>query len=234
MRLIGMEKGGGDASIDFYDCPLNCEYCAHARQDGRDYDLMEVLEFLADPNVNNVYIGGAEPALQGRDLLELLQRLRRMKKRTILKTSGFYPDLIEDTIGLVHQYVLGVKCPLDDPEYNQILTGLNQERAGEYVENLERTMEILKGQNLKVWIRVIPGFLDEGKMERIGQQIKGVATEAWLFQFLSRPENEVSFRGIDRPGPDESEMVNLGRCLVKYVPYVYIMGEGFASEFKST
>ncbi len=233
MKLIGMEKGGGTARIDFYGCPLKCEYCSHANQENRDYELMEILEFIADPEVDQVYIGGAEPCIQKKDLLELLQRLKRMKKKVILKTSGFYPELIEDTLELVHKYVLEIKCPLDDLECNQILSGLDPRKAEMYVRNLSRTMEILRDQRVRVWIRVIPGFLDEEKMNRIGQKVKGIAEEAWLLQFLSMPENEIPFRDIVTPGPDEAEMVDLARELVKYVPNVLIRGNGFSSEFKS-
>jgi len=234
MKLISMEKGGGSAHIDFYGCPLKCEYCSHAGKDNRDYELMEVLEFLADPEVDQVHIGGAEPAVQKKDLLELLQRLKRMKKKVILKTSGFYPDLIEDTLELVHKYVVEIKCPLDDLKCNQTLSGLDAERTEMYVRNLSRTLDIIRGQRLRVWIRVIPGFLDEEKMDRIGQKVDGIAEEALLLQFLSMPENEIPFRGIEEPGPNEAEMVDLARQLVKYVPYVRISGNGFSSEFKSS
>lgn len=234
MKLIGMEKGGGQARIEFFGCPLRCEYCTHNRHEKKDYEIMEVLEFLADTDVKLVYLGGGEPALQKTVLLELLQRIQKMKKRVILKTSGFYPDLIEDTIGYVHQYVVEIKCPLDDLNCNAELTGLKPEGTKKYLQNLERTLEILKGQNVRIWVRVIPGFFDEDKMDRIGQQVHGVATEAWLLQFLSNPENEAPFRGIEEPGPPESEMVDLGRQLIKYVPHVIIKGEGFASEFKAT
>jgi pyruvate formate lyase activating enzyme len=232
MKLIGMEKGGGAARIDFYGCPLKCEYCTHEDQEKTDHDIMEVLEFLADPEVEQVYIGGAEPTLQGKEVIELLERLKRMKKRAILKINGYYPDVIERTIGLVHQYMLEIKCPLDDRECNQALSGLDQERAGRYTENLSKTLDILKDQRVRVWIRVIPGFLDEERMESIGKDIEGVAEEAWLLQFLSNTENDAPFRDIDEPGPSEAEIVSMGRRLVKYVPNVTIMGEGFSSEFK--
>lgn len=229
-----MEKGGGQARIDFYGCPLRCEYCTHNQQEKKNYDTMEVLEFLADPEVRTVYLGGAEPALQKDVLLELLERIQKMKKKVILKTSGFYPDLIEDTIGYVHQYVVEIKCPLDDLKCNTELTGLKPEVTRKYLQNLGRTLKTLEGQNVRIWIRVIPGFLDEDKMDRIGQQVHGVATEAWLLQFLSNPENEAPFMGINEPGPPESEMVDLGRQLIKYVPHVIIKGDGFVSEFKAT
>lgn len=234
MRLIGMEKGGSQARIDFFGCPLRCEYCTHIRQEKREYELMEVLEFLADPEIGMVYLGGAEPALQKEELIELLQRIKKMKKKTILKTTGFYPDVIEEAVDLVYQFVVEVKCPLDDLECNSEMTGLSPDKSKRYVENLARTFDILRGRNTRIWIRVIPGFLDEEKMDRIGQKIEGVATEAWLLQFLSNPQNEMSFKGIEEPGPSEAEMVDLGRQLIKYVPLVIIKGEGFASEFKAT
>jgi pyruvate formate lyase activating enzyme len=233
MRLIGMEKGGGQARIDFFGCPLRCEYCTHIQQEKREYELIEVLEFLADPEVGQVYLGGADPALQKKELVELLQRLKKMKKKVILKTSGFYPDVIKDVVELVYQFVLEVKCPLDDLECNSEMTGLSPDRTSTYVENLAHTFDILRGRKTRIWIRVIPGFLDEQKIDRIGQEIEGVATEAWLLQFLSNPQNEMSFKGINEPGPSEAEMVDLGRQLIKYVPLVIIKGEGFTSEFKA-
>ncbi len=232
MRLIGMSKNGDRAKIDFFGCPLSCDYCTHLDREKIEYDVMDVLEFVADPSVEEVYLGGAEPTLQQEGVLEILNRLQRMEKKAILKTSGYDPDFIEQTIGLVHKYIVEVKCPIDSLKCNSDLAGLSEKRTEIYLKRLEKTIEILKGQKVRVWIRVIPGFIDQEIMETIGEQISGTATEAMLYQFLSNPDNDAPFAGFDKPVPQESEMVSLGRVLVNYVPRVIIQGDGFYNEFK--
>ncbi|MBM4237203.1 MAG: 4Fe-4S cluster-binding domain-containing protein, partial [Euryarchaeota archaeon] len=81
MRLIALRKSGDQARIEFYGCPLRCGYCTHVKQPRQEYDLQRVLEFVADPKIAEVYLGGAEPTLQKRDLKDLLERLKRMGKR---------------------------------------------------------------------------------------------------------------------------------------------------------
>ena len=234
MRIILMSKSGGTARIEFYGCPLRCEYCTHSIKGNRDVDIMEILEFIADPEINQVYLGGAEPFTQSKDLYELLSRIHIMPhKRTILKTSGYFLDRLEKTLGLVHRYMVEIKCPFDDLGCNSALTGLGPEGAKRYAENLRRSLSVLDGRRIHVWIRVIPGFMDEERMRRIGEEITGSAEQALLLQFLSNPENERPFRGIDKEGPEESEMVKLGRVLAMYVPRVIIKGKGFHTEIKA-
>jgi len=229
-----MTKGGGQANIEFFGCPLECGYCAYSKAEKRDYELMEVLEFLADPSVDRVFLGGAEPGLQREELMELLRRINRMPhKKVLLKTTGFYPDLLKETIGMVDEYTLEIKCPLDDLRCNTDLSGMEEKDARRYASNLRDSLDALKGQRILVWIRVIPGYLNQEEMARIGEQVERVATSALLTQFLSNPESENPFMGIEVPGPSESEMVELGRVLIKYVPEVIIRGNGFSSEFRA-
>ncbi|MFW5914686.1 MAG: radical SAM protein [Thermoplasmatota archaeon] len=230
-----MEKGNGRAKIDLFGCPLRCGYCTHNDSEWEEKDMMEVLEFLADPDVGDIYVGGAEPLLQRREIKEFMDRLSRMKdKRIVLKTSGYYPEELKETLGKVDLYVVEMKCPLDDIGCNAELTGLSREKAGRYVENLVRTLDLLKGRQVRIWIRVIPGFVTPENIDGVGESIQGRATEAVLLQFLSDPGNERPFRGIDVPGPDESDMVKMGRRLINYVPKVIIRGEGFANEFEAS
>lgn len=234
MKIIRMSKAGGTARIEFYGCPLRCEYCTHSIKGSREVDIEEILEFIADPEISQVYLGGAEPLNQSRNLYELLKRIDMMPhKRAILKTSGYFPEKLRKTLGLVHRYMVEIKCPFDDLDCNSALTGLSTEAAGRYAQNLEGSLSVLDGQRIHVWIRVIPGFMNEERMRRIGEGIAGRVEQALLLQFLSNPENERPFRGIDKEGPEESEMVKLGRILVKYVPIVVIKGSGFYTELKA-
>ncbi len=234
MKIAAMKKGEGHAKIEFYGCQLKCGYCPHSDQEGIEKEVMEVLEFVADPKVDEVYLGGAEPTIYQKELLEMLQRLARMNKKVTLKTNGMYPDLMKETIGLVHHYVIEVKCPFDDPSCASDLTGISKERAEKYLEALHQTLEELKRHDVSVWIRVIPGFINSENIERIGRQLSGLVKEVVLIQFLSNPENDKPFMGIKEPLPSEAEMVEMARRMVHHVPKVVVRGQTFSHEFGSS
>ncbi|MDD1770233.1 MAG: radical SAM protein [Methanomassiliicoccales archaeon] len=233
MKLIGLKKEGKLVSVQFYGCQLRCPYCTHIRQPKTEKEIQEVLEFIADPKVEEVYLGGAEPTVQKKALLELLQRLGRMNKRVTLKTNGMDPGFLEETLGLVNRYVVEIKCPLDDRECNAQLVGLGKEATRKYLESLAKSLDVIRGREVRIWIRVIPGFMDHERMARIGRQVSGIATEAYLMQFLSMPENEAPFAKAKEPGPNESEMVALARVLLEHVPNVYVRGKDFRADFRS-
>lgn len=233
MKLIGLKKEGKLVSVQFYGCQLRCPYCTLIKQPKTERETQEVLEFIADPKVEEVYLGGAEPTVQKKALLHLLQRLGRMNKRVTLKTNGMDPGFISQTLGLVNRYVVEIKCPLDNRECNAQLIGLGKEESAKYLASLAKSLEAIRGREVRTWIRVIPGFMDHEKMGRIGKQVSGIATEAYLLQFLSTPENEVPFAMAKEPGPSESEMVALARVLLEHVPNVYVRGKDFRADFRS-
>ncbi len=234
MKIAAMRKGEGHAKIEFYGCQLRCGYCPHSDQEGQRKEVMEVLEFIADPKVDEVYLGGAEPTIYQKELLEILQRLARMNKKVTLKTNGMSPEFLKETIGLVHHYVIEVKCPFDDPSCASDLTGIPKERAEKYLEALQQTLQELKGRDVSVWIRVIPGFINAESIERIGSQLSGLAKEVVLIQFLNNPENDKPFMGIKEPQPPEAEMVEMARRMVHHVPKVVVRGQTFSHEFGSS
>jgi pyruvate formate lyase activating enzyme len=143
------------------------------------------------------------------------------------------PDFLTQTLGLVNRYVVEVKCPLDDRECNAQLVGLGREATAKYLASLAKSLEAIRGREVRIWIRVIPGFMDHERMGRIGMQVSGIATEAYLMQFLNTPENEAPFAKAKEPGPSESEMVALARVLLEHVPNVYVQGKEFRADFRS-
>jgi pyruvate formate lyase activating enzyme len=233
MRLISLAKEDGAVRVQFFGCPLHCGYCTHVRAPRQEYTVQQVLEFIADPKVTEVYLGGAEPALQKKELGELLQRLHRMDRKVTLKTSGTDPAFLRETLGLADRYVLEIKCGLDDVATCSKLSGMSEERAKRYLSSLRETLRVLKGRTVRVWIRVVPGYLTPDMMARIGEDIRETATEVHLYQFLSNTENDAPFDDITEPGPPETEMVEMARRLLAYVPQVTVLGRDFKSEFRA-
>jgi pyruvate-formate lyase-activating enzyme len=226
MRLITMSKHLGDARLDFYGCPLNCRYCAHRQRLPRDFSVDQALKFLSEYETKKVYLGGAEPALFKKDLTPLIKVLMKRGKEITLKTTGADPGFIKDTLGFVSLYIIEIKGPLDDVETTFRLCNVPREKVEEYLQNLRTSLEYLKGQRVRVMIRVVPEIIDAGKMERIGEQIQGIAEEAHLVQFLGST-NDIPFEGISQPAPPLEEMESLGRLMAKFVPKVIIQGDGF-------
>jgi pyruvate formate lyase activating enzyme len=233
MRLISLVKENNVARVHFFGCPLHCRYCTHAMAPRKEYSVQQVLEFIADPKISDVYLGGAEPSIQKKEVVELLQRLHRMDRKITLKTSGSDPSFLRETLGLVGRYVLEIKCSLEDVQICSKLTGMPEDRSRLYLNALRETLQVLRGRSVRVWIRVIPGYLTMDSMARIGEEIKGIATEVQLYQFLSNPENDAPFDEITEPGPPEQEMVEMARRLLAYVPLVTVLGRDFKSEFRA-
>lgn len=226
MRLITMHKGVGEAKLDFYGCPLECKYCAHRMREKKDHTYDQVLKFLSEYETKRVFIGGAEPAMQKRELTMLIKILHKRGKEITLKTAGTDPDFLRDTLGSVHRYILEMKAPLDDLEGTMRLTNLEEDKALAYLENVRKCLEVLKGQKLRAMIRVIPTVLDREKVERMGRQLRGYAEEVQLIQFMSGG-NDIPFEGISRPSPSYEEMEVLGDLMTKHVPLIIVQGDGF-------
>jgi len=233
MMLIDLRKEGRTAAVHFYGCGLRCAYCMHRMQERKEHSVEQVMGFLVNPKMEEVYLGGGEPTLQKKELMDLLTRIERMGKRVTLKTNGGDPDLLAHALPFVNRIVLEIKCPLDEVECYAKLTGMDQGCTERYLTALRQTLEVLKGKEVRIWVRAIPNHTTVDRMGRIGEQVHGVAGEATLVQFLSKPENDAPFEDIGSPSPSEGEMVLMARKLLEFVPRVKVLGKDFRLEFSS-
>jgi pyruvate-formate lyase-activating enzyme len=226
MRLITLNRAKPNASVEFYGCPMLCKYCSHTAAQFKDHSLDSVILALSDNGIRSVFLGGAEPALQHKEVLDLVRTLKKRGKEVILKTTGFDPEFLAATKGSVARYVLEVKTPLDDPQSFTLLTAYDLEKAKQQLENTRRTLEILKGEKVRATLRIIPDRYDVDKVERIAVDLKGHVDELLLTQFMSSP-NDVSFAGFIAPGPAPEVMREMGKAARKHLPRVRMRGNGF-------
>ncbi|MCU0861967.1 MAG: radical SAM protein [Methanomassiliicoccales archaeon] len=230
MKLIGLKKEGNRGLVQFHGCHLRCGYCTHLHHPSFQLPVAEVVAELSDPMVEEVYLGGAEPTVQRRELEELMRHLSSMGKRLVLKTDGADPEFLQRVAPLVELFVIEVKWPLDDVQGYSLMAGMSPERTARYLDSLRETLSSLKGRRIRVWIRVIPGLVNRDHISRIGKQVEGLATEAHLYQFLSNPENDAPFMGIDAAGPGRDEMMAMAKALRAHVPRVVVLGSDFRQE----
>jgi len=226
MRLIAVNRAKPNASVEFYGCPMQCRYCSHTAAQFKDYDVGKVLLAMSDNGIRSVFIGGAEPALHGKEALELIRMLDARGKEVILKTTGHDPDFVAAAKPKVSRFVLEVKAPMDDPELLTRLTAYDLDQAKEQQVNERRTLEILKGSKVRATMRIIPERYTADTVERIAKDLKGYVDELQIVQFMSS-QNDVGFAGIFNPGPDQETMISYGRAARKHLPRVKVKGNGF-------
>lgn len=226
MRFITINRAKPNASVEFYGCPMQCKYCSHTTAAFKDHDLDSVVNAMSDNGIRSVFIGGTEPALHGKDALDLMRILKKRGKEILLKTTALDPDFVTSTKGMVSRYVLEVKSPLDDPETFSMLTSFDLAKSKEHLEKTKRTLEIMKGQKVRATLRVIPGVYDVAKVERIAMDLKGYADELLLTQFLSNP-SDLPYGDKTSPGPSQDMMMEMGQAARKHIPRVRVRGNGF-------
>jgi len=232
MRLITMSKKIGEGRLEFFGCPLGCKYCSHRIMEKKDISYDQLLKFLSDYETKRVFIGGAEPALYKKELTDLIRLLSKRGKEITLKTTGYDPSFIKETLGFVNLYLLEIKAPLDDVETTSRLTNMPDDKVKEYLQNLQASLDLLKGQKVRAIIRVIPPMIDGDKIERMGQQLQGKVSEAHLIQFLSST-NDLPFEGIDKPAPPLEEMEHYAALMVKYIPLVKLQADGVETTIRA-
>jgi pyruvate formate lyase activating enzyme len=223
MRLIKLSESEGQIRMEFAGCNMKCPYCVHIHQPFTEVSLEKALEFARSSSMKTVYLGGAEPTLQ-KELLPLLEELHAAGKQVLLKSNGMKPDVIEQALPFIHGLVLEIKAPLDDVEGIMELTGMSGERTVKYIYLLEKSLDIAKQKWLRVWVRVIPEYVNKEPIRRILQTVEG-ADEMMLYQFMSKTDFDRPFLGHEEPTPSWEELEELGKIALEKVQNVILLGE---------
>jgi len=177
MKFCGIQK---TSLIDFPDrvasvlftpgCNLRCPYCYNWRlilePGGPFLSEEEALQILKSRRkyVDAVVITGGEPTLQ-KDLPQFLRRLKENGFAVKLDTNGFFPDVLSECLPYVDYVALDVKT---SPE-KYVLLGARD------ISNYLYTLEMLKRGIVDYEFRstVVPSFIDEEDITKIGELVKG-------------------------------------------------------------
>ena len=223
MHLIHLTEANGQIRVEFSGCNMKCPYCVHIHQPSTAHSIEEVIDFVKNSSAGKVYLGGAEPTLQ-KDLIQLIEELHGLGKHILLKSNGMKPEVLESALPFVDGFVLEIKAPLDDISGTVELTGMSEERTVKYMDLLRKSLAIAMSKWLRVWIRVIPEYVNTETMPRILSEIEG-ADEVMLYQFLSNPEFDMPFKGHDSPVPEWGELEELAHIVLEKIPRVMLVGE---------
>jgi len=227
MMVISLNRNGDMASVSVSGCPMRCGYCMHTKQDRKEITLDKVISEMSAPTVRRAFIGGMEPATQSNEVKTIIKVLNQRGISVSLKTFGGYPEFLREVHPFVDKYIFEIKSPIDDPELWSKLSGREVEWIKDYLKKLRESLDIVKGKQLKIATRVIPGYIDEAKIKKIGEQLRPFATESSLTQFLGNTLNDYPWSGMKEPTPSIEEMEKFGKTLANYIPLVRISGSGF-------
>lgn len=231
MKVISLSKNADTASISISGCPMKCGFCMHNRQDRKDMTIEKIVSDVCFPAIKKVYLGGMDPVVQRKELRPLILTLKQRGMEVTLKTSGFDPEFLKEMRDHIDRFVIEIKNPLDDINGWSVLSGREDDWSKNFLENLKASLEIVKGKPLRIIVRLIPGYVTEEKVAKMGQQLKPYATEALLSQFLGNQMNDYPWGGITEASPPEDVAVHLGQVMNKFIPWVKVTGAGFERTF---
>jgi len=223
MKFSGIRK---TSLVDFPDkiatvlftpgCNLRCPFCHNWR-----IVLNPEPPFLTEENVlrilekrrkyvDAVVITGGEPTIH-KELPRFLQKLKERGFAIKLDTNGFFPQVLEQCLPYLDYIALDVKTSLEKyPRLGAVNTA-----------ELLRTIEILKNGRIEYEFRatVVPGFLDEEDIPKIGEIVKGGRRFAFQ-QFVPGNTLEKSFSEVK---PYSNEVIaHFGQAMKKYVAEVVL------------
>jgi 7-carboxy-7-deazaguanine synthase len=107
----GIEIGRPEIFVRLAKCNLKCTWCdtKYSWNDGKEMSVNETLNEIAKYPCKSVSITGGEPLLQREELLELIQRLKKLGYWIQINTNGtIYEKKIFELVDLVN---MDCKCP---------------------------------------------------------------------------------------------------------------------------
>ena len=107
----GIEIGRPQIFVRLSKCNLRCEWCdtKYSWDDGKEMSESEIISEIAKFPCRSVSITGGEPLLQKEELIELIQRLKKLGYWIQINTNGTIFDMrIFELVDLVS---MDCKCP---------------------------------------------------------------------------------------------------------------------------
>ena len=199
MKFSGIQK---TSLIDFPDriatvlftpgCNLRCPFCHNWRivLDPKPPFLNEktVLQILEKRKkyVDAVVITGGEPTIH-KEIPKFLKKLKERGFAVKLDTNGFFPQVLEECLPYLDYVALDVKTSLE--KYGLL--------GAKDTANLLCTIEILKNGKVEYEFRatVVPGFVDEEDIPKIGEIVKGGKRFAFQ-QFIPGDTLDKTFNNV--------------------------------------
>jgi pyruvate formate lyase activating enzyme len=204
MKFSGIQK---TSLIDFPDriatvlftpgCNLRCPFCHNWRivLDPKppflnEETVMQILE-KRKKYVDAVAVTGGEPTMH-REIPKFLKKLKEKGFAVKLDTNGFFPQALKECLPFVDYVALDVKTSLE--KYGRF--------GAKDTVDLLRAVEMLKNGKVDYEFRatVVPGFVDEEDIMKMGEIVKGGKCFAFQ-QFIPGDTLDKAFNSVNPCSP---------------------------------
>ncbi len=179
-----LEWEGKVSSVLFLPhCNLRCRYC-HAGDLVLAPEQMETVPFERVAAylraqrgwVDAVAVTGGEPALHGRELVDLTERLHEFSVDVMVETNGTRPDVVEELIeeNCVDVMSMDVKAPLNPTDYRRVTD------AEVDIGAVRRSINLIRDSGLPHEFRItlVPGLVGEDELRGILPELEGARAVA--------------------------------------------------------
>ena len=160
-------------------CNLRCPYCHNPGIVNGEYDVVpfEAIEDHITKRKNVIeaaVISGGEPTLH-LGLADLCDKIKSRGLKVKIDTNGLEPDVL--TTCNPDYLALDIKTALD--KYRKLNSSYDNDR-----ERLSKSIEIVKsmGENAEIRITAAPGIVDQGDIESLCIDLRGVS-KVFIQQF---------------------------------------------------
>ena len=199
MNFSGIQK---TSLIDYPDyistilftagCNLRCPYCHNWRvvldykgpylSEDQAIDILEQRRKFID----HIVITGGEPTIH-KDLTLFLRRLKKIGYKIKLDSNGMLPRSIKKAIPYLDYIAVDVKTSID----------LYPQLKAENPKSILETINLLKKSKIDYEFRctVVPGFVDEEILPRMGDMVKGAKRFAFQ-QFIPEDTLDPNYKNI--------------------------------------
>lgn len=199
---MGTDGAGVSTLVTFFDCPLQCKYCANdfCHEKGpfnsvprAAYTPEELVRILRKDDIyykmsgGGVVFGGGEPLLQSAYIHEVCELSDPMWKKRIETSLNVPWRCVEPVLNDIDEWIIDIK-DMDRSIYKEY-TGAD---ICQLMDNLFRIKEHVDSSKLHIRIPRIPGFNTEEDVDKSVEWIKDVLNvEPEVFEYyVSTKVNE--------------------------------------------
>lgn len=199
-------------------CNFLCPYCHNPElvlpeKFEKTIPEEDIFDFLNKRKkyLEGVCITGGEPTIQ-KDILEFIEKIKKMGFKVKLDTNGSKPEIIEKLINerIIDYISMDLKGPL---EKYKIITGVELE-----IEKILKSVELIKNSEIDYEFRttIVKSQISIGDFEEIGKIIKS-CKKYFLQKFIQSKHVDKDFVKEETYTDEEFEIIK--NIIKKYVTF---------------
>ena len=180
-------------------CDLKCPYCHNSEilDEGEEVSLLEIFKKIDDSSeyIDAVVVSGGEPLVQIEELDSILKYSKKLKLKTKLDTSAYYPDRLKRVLPYIDYLAIDVKAPYN--KYSKVIGS----DIGEKVEKCVKMANSDPHVFLECRTTYVPNLLTPKDIKQISREIE--CDLYTLQQFRNKDVLDESLEEFKSPNPIE-------------------------------